>query len=345
MNIFKKPLIHTNGSSSSQGVSGSKSPTSQSLPLLLTISPQEIRNKFDELNEVESNRIIEGLNNPTTSHWALTAAISKQNKSRNRYTNVTPWNESRVKLPVKQDSYSNYINASYVNLSTNDLKNSYIACQGPLDTTTNHFWSMSFEESEKQGNDIIIIVMVTPLIEQGMVKCDKYWPDLGEKWDFGRKNLEDGIVYDDLTIENINETYDQNEDYLVTEFLLKSGSKEKKVYHFYYYKWADAKVPPSSIPLQNLSNHIKETKQLSQNAPVPIVHCSAGVGRSGTFMVYDHLFQDKNKFKEILNDHKTKDFIYKTVYQLRTQRMMMVQTVHQFQFLYGLGKDIYNEDD
>ncbi|KAI5957185.1 PTP1 [Candida jiufengensis] len=348
MNIFKKPIIQINNIGNSNGKSlNNQSQQQQQQPILLTITPQEIRNKFDELNEVESNRIIEGLNSPTTSIWSLTAAISKQNKNRNRYTNVTPWNETRVKLPIKQDSYSDYINASYINLSTskNSMKNSYIACQGPLDNTRNQFWSMCFNESEKQQNDIGIIVMVTPLIEQGLVKCDKYWPELGEKWSFGSKNLEDGLIYDDLTVENINESYDENNDYLLTELILKSGLKQKKIYHFYYYKWADARTPPSSIPLQNLSNHINEIKQLDeQNPPVPIVHCSAGVGRSGTFMVYDHLFKNKAKYKEILKSNPTKDLIYKTVFQLRTQRMMMVQTVYQYNFLYDVARDIYNNE-
>lgn len=361
MNVFKKPIIRisNNNSNNSNSTTSSnnklltpKTLRDGKLPTLLTITPQQQRDKFDELNEIESNRIIDGLNNPTESIWALTAAISKRNKDRNRYSNVMPWNEARVKLPVKNETtYSDYINASYIKLQIkgDTLINRYIACQGPLDTTRNHFWSMCFNELEKQGNDVIIIAMVTPLEEQGMVKCDRYWPELGETWEFQQENLEDGIALDDLTIKNVNETYDANEDYLLTEFELKSGLKTKKVYHFYYYKWADAKVPPSVAPLANLSRHINEIKQTSTESqktqPIPIIHCSAGVGRSGTFMVYDHLFRDRDKFKEILDTNHTKDLIYKAVFQLRTQRMMMVQTVYQYQFLYDVAKGVYSGDN
>ncbi|KAG5420355.1 PTP1 [Candida metapsilosis] len=355
MNVFKKPIIRVNNSNkSSTSTNSDKSIASKkqrdgNLPTLLTITPQQQRDKFDELNEVESNRIVDGLNNPGESIWALTASISKRNKDRNRYSNVMPWNETRVKLPVKNEAtYSDYINASYVRLQIkgDTLINRYIACQGPLETTRNHFWSMCFNESEKQGNDVVIIAMVTPLMEQGIVKCDKYWPELGETWGFHSQNLEDGIALEDLSIKNVNETYDANDDYLLTEFELKSGLKTKKVYHFYYYKWADAKVPPSIKPLANLSRHIDEVKQASaaspENQSVPIVHCSAGVGRSGTFMVYDHLFRNGEKFHFILDTNPTKDLIYKAVFQLRTQRMMMVQTVYQYQFLYDVAKETYN---
>ncbi|KAI5970683.1 PTP1 [Candida margitis] len=355
MNVFKKPIIRVNNNSTSSKSNHSTASKKQreegSLPTLFTITPQQQRQKFDELNEVESNRIVEGLNNPTESIWSLSASILKTNKNRNRYSNVMPWNETRVKLPVKNEAtYSDYINASHIKLQIkgDTLINRYIACQGPLESTRNHFWSMCFNESEKQGNEVVIIAMVTPLTEQGMVKCDKYWPELGETWQFSQKNIEDGIVLEELTIKNVNETYDANEDYLLTEFELKSGTKTKKVYHFYYYKWADAKVPHSITPLANLSRHINEVKQATTSSPenqaVPIIHCSAGVGRSGTFMVYDHLFRDKDKFRTILDSNPTKDLVYKAVFQLRTQRMMMVQTVYQYQFLYDVAKEIYYEE-
>lgn len=354
MNVFKKPIIRANNnstSSNSNKLATSKTQRDGKLPTLLTIASQEQRDKFDELNEVESNRIVDGLNNPTESIWSLTAAISKRNKDRNRYSNVMPWNETRVKLPIKNETtYSDYINASHIKLQIkgDTLINRYIACQGPLDSTRNHFWSMCFNELEKQGNDVVIIAMVTPLMEQGMIKCDKYWPEVGEAWGFQQENLEDGIAMEDLTIKNVNETYDVDEDYLLTEFELKSGIKTKKVYHFYYYKWADAKIPPSITPLANLSRHINEVKQASaalpENQPIPIIHCSAGVGRSGTFMVYDHLFRDRDKFRTIIDSNPTKDLVYKAVFQLRTQRMMMVQTVYQYQFLYNVAKEVYNAE-
>ncbi|WLF78842.1 tyrosine protein phosphatase 1 [Lodderomyces elongisporus] len=348
MNIFKKPaVLSSNGKNLSN-----RTTHKEDKPMVLSVTPQQQREKFDELNELESNRIIEGLND-IDSIWTLLAAMKKSNKSRNRYSNVSPYDASRVILPVTDaNAFSDYINASYMKLhcgeGTLSLRNDYIACQGPLPNTRNHFWAMCFHQSELQGNDTVIIAMVTPLIEQGMTKCDKYWPEQGETWDFTNINTQDGIIYRDLTITSISETPDPHQDYLLTELELTSGSKTKKVYHFYYYKWSDARVPPSTKPLANLSKHILEVKQMEpeSNQPVPIVHCSAGVGRSGTFMVYDHLFKNKELFRELLDRKlRHKDLIYKTVSQLRAKRMMMVQTVYQYQFLYDVAKAIYEGND
>ncbi|KAL6452376.1 PTP1 Tyrosine-protein phosphatase 1 [Candida maltosa Xu316] len=350
MNIFKKPITvvsHNHTSTDDSTPTGKKSHTSNIA--VIKINPQKQRDNFNELNEIESQRIIEGLNNPTTSIWSLTAGISRSNRKRNRYTNVTPWDRSRVRLPVTDDkSYSDYINASHITLKTSREKitNKYIACQGPLDSTVNHFWSMCFNESEKQGNDVVVIVMVTPLVENGMVKCDKYWPELGETFTFDDENKEDGIEIDSLSVKNVREITDESDDYLVTELELKSNNNIKKVYHFYYYKWADAKVPPSIKPLSDLSDRIHEIKESlceGENQLVPIIHCSAGVGRSGTFIVYDHLFRDVDNFRKLVKEDgiSNKDLIYQAVCQLRSQRMMMVQTVYQYSFLYDAARSLY----
>ncbi|CAK9437433.1 uncharacterized protein LODBEIA_P18110 [Lodderomyces beijingensis] len=348
MNIFKKIKPMPNGSKLSATTTTS-SPIANT-PTVLTVTAEQQKDKFNELNEIESNRIIEGLND-VDSIWTVRAALDKKNKARNRYANVSPYDRARVKIPVVDDAtYSDYINASYMRLETNrgSIANDYIACQGPLPATRNHFWSMCFSESEKQGNDVIIVVMVTPLIEQGMVKCDRYWPAAGESWDFSQKNKEEGIVYGEMEIANVQETVDADDDYLLTQLELKAGEKTKKVYHFYYYKWADAKVPPSFKPLAKISNHVAQVKSYSGSGspPVPVVHCSAGVGRSGTFMIYDHLFRDRETFKELLDSAaavSNKDVIYKAVASLRSRRMMMVQTVYQFQFLYEVARTFYEE--
>lgn len=317
--------------------------------IVVKVSPQKQRDNFNELNEIESQRIIEGLNNPDTSIWALTSGISRANRSRNRYTNVTPWDRTRVKLPVIEDSlYSDYINASHIHLRTsrNKVCNRYIACQGPLESTINHFWAMAFNELEHQGNDVVVIVMVTPLVENGMIKCDKYWPELDETWEFGQENKQDGINLEELSIKNVREDANELDDYVVTELELTANGKTKKVYHFYYFKWADAKTPPSIQPLSDLSSRIDEIRVNltdSENHLVPIVHCSAGVGRSGTFIVYDHLFRDVDVFRTLARADgiSDKDLVYQAVCQLRSQRMMMVQTVYQYKFLYDVARTFY----
>ncbi|EGW33905.1 uncharacterized protein SPAPADRAFT_54170 [Spathaspora passalidarum NRRL Y-27907] len=308
------------------------------------------REKFNELNELEADRIQDGLDNPDTSIWSLTHAMKRVNRGRNRYSNVFPWNETRVVLPVKDDKeFSDYINASRIKLSLSDegAFDEYIACQGPLESTYNHFWSMCFNESEVQNNDTVVIVMVTPLTENGVVKCARYWPELNQTWDFSTDNIEDGINVPNLVITNKSETFDSNEDFIITELELKSNDKIKTVYHYYYFKWVDAKVPPSIEPLFKISQDISSIRSTMETPPVPIVHCSAGVGRSGTFIAFDHLFgRNLDEFIDLVRKKQPYqyDIVYKTVYQLRSQRMMMVQTIHQYNFLYEVAKMVFNEN-
>ncbi|RCK66891.1 Tyrosine-protein phosphatase 1 [Candida viswanathii] len=367
MNIFKKPISAvTNGITSitSNDVAATNgggnnnhshshhhngiTPPRKS-QVVIKVSPQKQRDNFNELNEIESQRIIEGLNNPDTSIWSITSGISRVNRSRNRYTNVTPWDRTRVKLPVVDETtHSDYINASHIHLRTSRDKvcNRYIACQGPLESTIHHFWAMAFNELEHQGNDVVVIVMVTPLVESDMVKCAKYWPELDEIWDLAKETKDDGIDLQDLSVKNVGEDSAELDDYVITELELTANGKTKKVYHFYYYKWADAKTPPSIQPLSDLSARIHEIRESStdaENRLVPIVHCSAGVGRSGTFIVYDHLFRDVDVFRTLARADGTsdKDLVYQAVCQLRSQRMMMVQTVYQYSFLYDVARTFY----
>lgn len=328
-----------------------QSSDSLSPPMFLLLTLMNQREKFNKLNDLEADRIQEGLTNPQSSSWALTQAMKKVNRNRNRYSNVFPWDQTRIRLPViDQEIHSDYINASRVRLGVDDFDSDatntasqYIACQGPLESTIHHFWSMCFNESQLQNNDTVVVVMVTPLIEASMVKCHRYWPELNQKWEFDEDNMRDGIDIPNLSIQNIDETLDSNGDYLLTTMELKSNEIVKRVYHFYYFKWADAKVPPSIAPLYNICEDIENIRKLSRNPPVPIVHCSAGVGRSGTFIAFDYLFRDSNRFIDLVeqDQNEDSDLIYEIVYQMRASRMMMVQTIYQFNFLYETAKSVY----
>ncbi|ABN68075.2 predicted protein [Scheffersomyces stipitis CBS 6054] len=318
------------------------------VPPFMKVPLQQQKENFHQLNDLEAARIRSGLRLPEESDWSVADGINKANAKRNRYTNVFPYDISRVKLPLNEDATgTDYINASYVKL----YKSTYIAAQGPLEATVNQFWSMAYNESEKQNNEVILIVMVTPLTESGMVKCNRYWPDKDQKvLEMAAENKQDGIDISGLTLEHVSETYDEIGDFLLTEMNLKSSSKSKKVYHFYYYKWADSRVPASIYPLLYLSEEINSIRKLVENPPIPIVHCSAGVGRTGTFIAIDHLFRDFDKFIAVCDKAKSSkgydidfDPVFQTVLQLRDSRMMMVQTAYQFSFLYESAKKLYKE--
>lgn len=309
------------------------------VPLFLKLRIPDQRMNFSTHNAVESERISEALNSPEKSVWSISDAISRKSVQRNRYSNVFPWNKSRVKLPVEQ-GHSDYINASYISMGN---KVGYIAAQGPLDDTIHHFWSMCYNESEKQKNDTVIIAMVTPLTEGGMKKCSQYWPTKSNPVLNVTTLLQnDGIEIPGLSIHYLSETYIEKGDYLLTEMELRSKTLVKKVYHFYYYKWADARVPPSVDPLISLSQEIRALKKSVTNEPVPIIHCSAGVGRTGTFIALDQLFHELTP--DILDPANDKfDPIEAIVTQLRNERMMMVQTVYQYCFLYDTMKEVYSK--
>ncbi|KAK7684693.1 hypothetical protein QCA50_012276 [Cerrena zonata] len=212
------------------------------------------RKKFLHITALGDQRIEEAFSTPKTSVWSVNEALKKSNLYKNRYSNVFPYDKTRVRLPVEKGS-EDYINASYVTLDQNE----YIAAQGPLTDTIHHFWAMAYNESEKQNNDTVVIAMVTPLTESGIVKCTQYWPDKTQiSFDLSENILEDRISIPggSLKVEYVQESYNAVGDYLLTELLLKSDTKVKK--------WADAKVPPSLSPLCQAKWKIKKREYKGQ---------------------------------------------------------------------------------
>lgn len=323
--------------------------SASSLPPFLKLTPLERRKKFIHINAESDQRVEDAISLPDAA-CTINVALEKDNLAKNRYSNVFPWDQNRVRLPVGPDVADgdhhkyDYVNASYVTIN-DEVK--YIASQGPLPTTTHHFWAMAWNESETQDNDTIIVAMITPLVESGMVKCSQYWPDKSsaEVVDFSLNITHDKIAIDGgrLALRHVQETYDDEGDYLLTEMELISATKVKKVYHYYYYKWADCKTPASIYPLLSLSDNINavinEVTSEGDGAPIPIVHCSAGVGRTGTFIAIDQLFGVNSV---ITTSPRSSDPIFDFVLGLRSNRMMMVQTVHQYNFLYDSALKLYN---
>lgn len=289
-----------------------------------------LRQIFAKMSEIDAERVSDGLADPRNSEWSLLSAREPRSKERNRYSNVLPWEKTRVKLPVV-DSHSDYINASYIKIQD---KVSYIACQGPLIKTTHHFWAMCYNESEVRGTDTILIVMVTPLVENGLVKCCKYWPD-EETPSFDLTSLiaADGIDIPQLKINyKSSVAYDGNA-FTLNTFELISGSKRKTVYHIQYHDWTDSDRPSSIEPLCTLSKLVKEVQDKEEKEIIPIVHCSAGVGRTGTFIIFDHIYN-----KRISISGEIEEPVLNLLFQLRECRMLMVQTFSQFKFLDEFSK-------
>lgn len=249
---------------------------------------------------------------PVGTAQAKLHALALENKPKNRYNNVLPYDSSRVKLSVVHGSPNeDYINANYMPgyLSRKE----YIAAQGPLPVTVNEFWRMVWEKN------VQTLVMLTRCNEQGRVKCEQYWgPDT--------KHCGDIIV---TTTSEI-----PLEDWTIRDFDIKNvkTTEVRSVRHFHFTAWPDHGVPETTELLISFRHLVREhMNQYSRNSPT-VVHCSAGVGRTGTFIAIDRLiFQIE---RENIVD------VYGIVHDLRMHRPLMVQTEDQYVFLNQCALDI-----
>ncbi|XP_032439041.1 receptor-type tyrosine-protein phosphatase delta isoform X33 [Xiphophorus hellerii] len=235
------------------------------------------------------------------------------NKPKNRYANVIAYDHSRVLLSgIDGIPGSDYINANYIDGYRK--QNAYIATQGALPETFGEFWRMIWEQRSA------IIVMMTKLEERSRVKCDQYWPTRGtETYGLIQITLLD-------TVELAT--------YCVRTFaLFKNGSSEKReVRQFQFTAWPDHGVPEHPTPFLAFLRRVKACNP--PDAGPMVVHCSAGVGRTGCFIVIDAML-------ERIKHEKTVD-IYGHVTLMRAQRNYMVQTEDQYVFIHDALQEAVN---
>ncbi|KAM3937310.1 receptor-type tyrosine-protein phosphatase S isoform 5-T5 [Leptodactylus fuscus] len=227
------------------------------------------------------------------------------NKPKNRYANVIAYDHSRVILmPVEGILGSDYINANYIDGYRK--QNAYIATQGPLPDTFGDFWRMVWEQRSAT------IVMMTRLEEKSRVKCDQYWPSRGaDTYGMIQVTLLDTIELATFCVRTFS--------------LHKNGSSEKReVRQFQFTAWPDHGVPEYPTPFLAFLRRVK-TCNPPDAGPI-VVHCSAGVGRTGCFIVIDAML-------ERIKHEKTVD-IYGHVTLMRSQRNYMVQTEDQYSFIH-----------
>ncbi|XP_076788127.1 receptor-type tyrosine-protein phosphatase S isoform X10 [Arvicanthis niloticus] len=227
------------------------------------------------------------------------------NKPKNRYANVIAYDHSRVILqPLEGIMGSDYINANYVDGYRR--QNAYIATQGPLPETFGDFWRMVWEQRSAT------VVMMTRLEEKSRIKCDQYWPNRGtETYGFIQVTLLDTMELATFCVRTFS--------------LHKNGSSEKReVRHFQFTAWPDHGVPEYPTPFLAFLRRVK-TCNPPDAGPI-VVHCSAGVGRTGCFIVIDAML-------ERIKTEKTVD-VYGHVTLMRSQRNYMVQTEDQYSFIH-----------
>uniref|UniRef100_A0A4W6CBS6 Protein tyrosine phosphatase non-receptor type 13 n=1 Tax=Lates calcarifer TaxID=8187 RepID=A0A4W6CBS6_LATCA len=184
---------------------------------------------------------------------------TKENKKKNRYKNIVPFDTTRVMLGKD----GGYINANFINMPVKDENFMYIACQGPLPTTLGDFWQMVWEQKSN------VIAMMTQEVEGGKVKCQRYWPDTPRTAE---------MVDDRLQITLIKDQYLDN-------FVIRliETNEIQRVTHLNYTGWPDHGTPTQP---EQLLTFISYMRHVHRSGPI-ITHCSAGIGRSGTLICID----------------------------------------------------------
>uniref|UniRef100_A0A3B4EKN4 protein-tyrosine-phosphatase n=1 Tax=Pygocentrus nattereri TaxID=42514 RepID=A0A3B4EKN4_PYGNA len=232
------------------------------------------------------------------------SAKKDENRMKNRYGNIIAYDHSRVRLQALDgEQSSDYINANYID--GYHRPNHYIATQGPMQETVYDFWRMVWQENTAT------IVMVTNLVEVGRVKCCKYWPD-------------DTEIYRDMKVTLI-------ETQLLSEYVIRTFAVEKRGAHeireirqFHFTGWPDHGVPYHATGLLGFIRRVKSKSPA--NAGPMVVHCSAGAGRTGCFIVID-IMLDMAEREGVVD-------IYNCVRELRSRRVNMVQTEEQYVFIH-----------
>ncbi|XP_038602132.1 receptor-type tyrosine-protein phosphatase mu isoform X10 [Tachyglossus aculeatus] len=232
------------------------------------------------------------------------SAKKDENRMKNRYGNIIAYDHSRVRLqPLEGDANSDYINGNYID--GYHRPNHYIATQGPMQETIYDFWRMVWHENTAS------IVMGTNLVEVGRVKCCKYWPD-------------DTEIYKDIKVTLI-------ETELLAEYVIRTFAVEKRGAHeireirqFHFTGWPDHGVPYHATGLLGFVRQVKSKSP--PNAGPLVVHCSAGAGRTGCFIVID-IMLDMAEREGVVD-------IYNCVRELRSRRVNMVQTEEQYVFIH-----------
>ncbi|XP_047451552.1 receptor-type tyrosine-protein phosphatase V-like isoform X2 [Mugil cephalus] len=252
------------------------------------------KQEFEELNEVGRD-------------LSTRAGESDVNREKNRYPCILPYDHCRVRLSVHTiHPQTDYINASFV--PGGGSERDFICTQGPLPNTMADFWRMVWEQNVR------IIVMVTALRYKDIVLCDKYWP------------LEPRTVYHGL-IQVTTVTRKQGPDYFITTINLRQRDcpTDRIITHYYYPSWPDRGTPsPSS--LCGFTEHVRQHLEAIPRLGPTVVHCSAGVGRSGTFVALLWLMQ--------LCARGIRPDVRAAVEDLRLHRMCMVQTLEQYMFVH-----------
>nr|XP_022308196.1 receptor-type tyrosine-protein phosphatase C-like [Crassostrea virginica] len=244
------------------------------------------------------------------SHIPCTFGKLPGNLAKNRFRTTFPYDHSRVVLTNEDNDY---INANFIQNTKNEK--AYIAAQGPKPNTVEDHWGMVWQEN------IHVIVMLTNIMDGMKPKCEKYWPDHDQEMVSGRLRIS-------LKQEKRYASY-------VMRRLSLSHAElniSRDVTHFQYTQWPDHGVS-DTLSLVVFHMHVMRFQDRFNNFPL-LVHCSAGLGRTGTFIALDALHRHGLETGVVNVEH--------FVRLMRRDRMNMVQNLDQYIELYNALLESFN---
>jgi protein tyrosine phosphatase len=286
--------------------------------------------KYKKNYEVEYE-YIEDATQSLTKDWSncFSSALKRENNNKNRYPDVLPLETTRVKLDG--GDCSDYINANFISDVEGNRK--YITTQGPTEPTIIDFWRMIWIHK------VNVIVMLTKEVENGVNKSYRYWSRSDSP------NSTQTFGQFEITLKS-KESDDVARDDIITRIFLLKNSREKEsepreIYHFQYTGWPDHGSPGHSqdfLRLMNLVDNAVVKNELDKNGGLICIHCSAGIGRTGTFCtIHLTIHAMRKHFKA--HGKAPPISVVNTVFHLRYQRHGMVQTKDQYLFCYQIIKD------
>jgi protein-tyrosine phosphatase len=319
--------------------------------------PKLLAESYEKLERTEQRRLqnimhfhSKHTSNPTEFPFSIVAGIEMG--ALNRYTNIWPYEYTRVKLQNTQSS--DYINASYVQYIDSDegisdarpetvdtncirlmkedesksLYRRYISTQGPLPATFNDFWQIVWEQNSR------VIVMLTKEEEMNKIKCHRYWPHiLNEPVEYGQTTV---TLISECThrVQGLENNMNEEDMIIIRTITISRQDDSRVITQLHYTGWMDFNVPDNPLGTLQIVQMADETQKryTASNSIVGpmIVHCSAGCGRSGAFCAIDTTL-----YRLSHTDCGTKsDVLLETISRFREQRLSMVQTLRQFVFCY-----------